>query len=71
MNATEAQRYGRKTRQHARDLAEMGDIAPGVAQDCEWWIAERSHRLGIVGADGVIDLTGETANAFRKGWRGR
>jgi hypothetical protein len=71
MNAIEAQQYGKKIRKHARALVEMGDVAEWVGSACEWWLIEKSDKLGIVGADGLVNVSGEVANAFRAGFTGR
>lgn len=70
MTTTEATKYGKKIRQYARDLVEMGDMAAWALTDSNWWLGEESYNLGIVNQNGGIDMTGEIARAFVKGFKG-
>ncbi len=72
MTEAEAQAYGRKTRKRARELAQMGDIAIWASEPnaADWWLGEKSQKLGIVGSNGMIDVSGPVARAFVRGFRG-
>ena len=70
MNAVEAKAYGRKVKRNARAAVEMGD-AGTIVLNADWQVADKSYRLGIVNANGVIDVSGEVARAFREGFSGR
>ncbi len=70
MTYTDAKAYGRKVKRAARALVELGD-AGTIVLNADWQTADKSYRLGIVGADGVVDVSGEIARAFREGFTGR
>jgi hypothetical protein len=70
MNAVEAKAYGRKVKRNARALVEMGDCGT-IVLNADWQLGDKSYKLGIVGADGVINAHGEVARAFREGFTGK
>lgn len=70
MNAQEAKEFGRKVKRHAKSLVEMGD-AGTIVLSADWQLADKSYRLGIVGSDGLVNMSGEVARAFREGFTGR
>jgi hypothetical protein len=70
MNTKEARAFGRIVKRHAKALVEMGDVGT-IVLNVEWQVVEQSHHLGIVDADGMVDVSGEVARAFREGFTGR
>ena len=66
----DAEVYGRRIKKFAVESVVCGDCGT-IVLDVEWQLGERSYKLGIVGADGRIDLNGEIANAFRRGFKRR
>lgn len=59
-----------ETKLTPRDLVEMGDMAAWALRDANWWLGEKSYNLGIVNQNGGIDMNGEIARAFVKGFKG-
>ena len=53
-------------RQQARQAANHDDDLgrARTKERAEWWVAELSYKLGIVDAQGMIDINGEIARAF-------
>lgn len=70
MTTEEATKHGKKVRQYALGLVEMGDMAAWALTDSNWWLCEESFNLGIVNQNGGIDMNGEIARAFVKGFKG-
>ena len=70
MTAEEALTLGRAKRQRGRTMVEMGDAFEWIAKDVDWWVVTMSRTLGIIGADGLVDVNGKIARAFRAGFRG-
>jgi len=70
MNAVEAKGYGRKVKRAARAAVALGDCGT-IVLNADWQVTDKSHRLGIVDAGGVVNVAGEIAQAFRAGFTGR
>jgi hypothetical protein len=70
MDAIEAKAYGQRVKRGARAAVEMGD-AGTIILNVEWQLADKSYKLGIIGADGLVNMHGEIAQAFRAGFTGR
>jgi hypothetical protein len=70
MNETEARAYGRKVRRVARAAVEAGDCGT-VVLNADWQVGDKSYELGIVDTSGVVNVNGEVATAFKRGFNGR
>lgn len=67
MNAIEAKAYGRKVKRSARAAVEMGDCGT-IVLNADWQVCDKAYKLGIVGANGMVDVSGEIARAFKAGF---
>ena len=70
MTTQEAIKHGRKIKRAARTAVELGDAATWYASDAHWHLTSQARTLGIVGADGLVNVAGEVARAFLQGFRG-
>lgn len=57
-------------RQQVRQAANCDDDLgrPRTKERAAWWVGELSYRLGIVDAQGMIDIHGDVARAFTRAY---